>query len=744
MLKSTASRQTMSHGVAEQSKSPRRWLTTVAPEGASRRSLAIHLLIALVLLTTTPGCGHFGRLPAGPKDTQASYHDNFGLSIEYPQVAECATPQSEAAQAAAPPLSLDDPSELPALELTLEQAILMAVQQSPVLRRLGGAVVNTPISFGAASTIYDPALAASSPVQGAEAALSAFDAQLTQQLFWTNVDQPLNRQPFDAGAFVVAAIAEQRNASYIGELSKQTATGASFALRHIINYSKTIDPSVQAQLFPSAYSGWIEAEWRQPLLQGAGPTINRIAGPNARPGQYNGVLIARLNEDIALNDFEIGLIQLVSDVEQAYWELYTAYRVLDALIRGRESALRTFQYQQVRLEVGTGRRDEEAQARSQFYDFQAQVESALGSTTGLYAVEQRLRYLIGMPATDGQLVKPVTEPIDAKVVFDWNSALGQALDRRVEVRRQKIGVKRRELELVAARHNLQPRLDLLTQYRVRGLGDRLLGSTTGGPLDNLYGTIAGGEFQEFQAGVEFNMPVGLRLASLALANAKINLRRERALLAETELSVSHDLTEAARQIELTHKLMDTNYNRYRADLNQVDVLRRRYRDGSDNINFLLQAQRQVVLSETDFYRALTNYNLAIRDFHRQKGSLLAYNHVGLAEGSWAPGAERDACQTGRHLTPRHKPSEVEMPRPLTTGPFDPSAVQHTQGPVIDTSQPLPADATTVAPYMEPSSPQAIDVSPLPGESETNAPLIESHVVPIPPLVPEADSDSTQR
>ena len=39
--------------------------------------------------------------------------------------------------------------------------------------------------------------------------------------------------------------------------------------------------------------------------------------------------------DIALVDFEIGVRNLVSDVENAYWELYFAYRDLDAKIAGR-------------------------------------------------------------------------------------------------------------------------------------------------------------------------------------------------------------------------------------------------------------------------------------------------------------------------------------------------------------------------------------------------------------------------
>lgn len=650
---------------------------TRRPNISRWRKIATRLMVYGLIATTgvapMGGCGLLSKLPPGKHDTKASYHDDVGLRIEYPEVTQCETPSSLYAEQASMPLTLEDPADLPTFDLSLPEAVQLAVQQSPVLRSIGGTVVTAP---QATATIYDPSLVAASPQLGTEAALASFDAQFTQQLFWFNNDRPNNvaRGGFTAAFTPGASVGT--NATYTNELSKLTALGSRFALRHVVNYTRNNQPF---RAFPSAFEGWLEAEWRQPLMQGAGVTYNRIAGPTQIPGQYNGVLIARLNEDVALADFEAGVINLVADVEQAYWDLVTAYRLLDTQIKGRAAALQTFQYQQVRFEVGSGRSDEEAQARSQFYQFQAQVEAALGGPSGLYASEQRLRYLIGLPATDGRLIRPSTDLTDVKVVFDWESALGQALERRVEVRRQRFAVKRREYELVAARLNLRPRLDFLGQYRWRGLGDHLIGDTTGGPLDNLYGTIAGGDYQEGQAGLEMSFPVGLRAASVAVSHARLNVSRERALLAETELRISHDLSDAARQIAITHQLLETNYNRVAADLRQVDVLRRRYRDNADNINFLLQAQRQAVTSTSEFYRSLSAYNLAIRDFHRQKGSLLAYNQVQLAEGPWAAGAAYDAYQVGRALHPRHNPSATSAPTPVTLGPFSPSAIQDTSG-----------------------------------------------------------------
>lgn len=684
-----------------------------------RTSRPLSLLMLGLSAFSTVGCQSthevLPNLGPGPHDTTASYHDHVGLEIEYPDVKEAASAPRDAAMATEAPLAFADPASLPTFELTLDEAIEMAVGQSPVIRSLGGsiggsfgggvggvggvgggAVVAGGVSQSAfgATTVYDPALTYANPLGGVEAALSEFDAQVSGQLLGGKTDSPNNSQ---AALFFQPSVTQTDSLNFASQISKTTATGGRFALRHIVNYSSSNQPFLA---FPSSFTGWVEAEWRQPLMQGAGATYNRIAGPNSVIGQYNGVLIARINNDISLNDFEAAVITLVADVEQAYWNLYGGYRTLEAQLRGREAALQTFQYQETRLRVGAGSADEEAQARSQYFQFAAQVENALAGSNGLYPREQRLRYLLGLPATDGRLIRPVSEPQDARVVFDWQSALAQALERRVEVRRQMWNVKRRELELIAARLNRRPQLDFLGTYRWRGLGDDLIGNGNG-PFDNLYDSIGGGNYQEWTAGFELNMPVGLRRASVAVSSAQLNLARDRAILAETELTVSHDLSDAARELSRAYRLLQINFNRWSADQQQVEVLRERYESGRDNINFLLQAQRSLVTSETDFYGSLVDYNLAIRNLHRQKGSLLAYNQVQLAEGPWASKAYSDAYEMGRFFTPRAHPERVQMPRPLGRSGFDPSAPVSTQGATLP-----PPEANALEPEsgLQPESP----------------------------------------
>ena len=62
-------------------------------------------------------------------------------------------------------------------------------------------------------------------------------------------------------------------------------------------------------------------------------------------------------------DFETAVRDLTRDVEQAYWELYYAYRDLDVKSRAREASLKTWEYRKRRLDSGLSRPDDEALAR---------------------------------------------------------------------------------------------------------------------------------------------------------------------------------------------------------------------------------------------------------------------------------------------------------------------------------------------------------------------------------------------
>ena len=631
-----------------------------------------------IAATCLAGCKQTERFRAWRDSSDVSYFQNFVTQIEYPDVN---APIEPTVMQTPMPLAVQNPNELPTYDLTLQEAIRSALQSSDVFRNLGGNVVSTPLGQ---PTHYDPALTELNPQAGTQAALAAFDAQVTSQLFWQKNNRPFNNlgNPFLPLGF------QQTTGTYTNAITKRTATGAQYALRANVVYDNNNSP---ARLYRSDFVGFLEAEYRQPLMQGAGTTYNRIAGPNAAIGQYNGILIGRINTDISLADFEAGVIRLISDVEGAYWELYFAYRALDVQVTGRESAQRTWQLVNEKLKLGARGGDiaSESQARSSFYLFQSQVNDALAGPQGLYNSEQRLRYVMGLPATDGRLIKPIDKPIGAEVAIDWDAALGDALTRRVEIRRQEWTIKRRELELIASRLNRRPRLDVLTQYRWRGLGNHLVGARDpDNQFASLTQNLTEGNFQEWQAGFDWSYNVGLRQASVAMRHAQLSLAREMEILTEQQLRISHDLSNASRQISRSYMQLQANYNRKEADDARVDALSRRNREGLDDLTFLLQAQQSLATSTSALYRSLIDYNLALRDFHREKGSLLGYNQVNLSEEALDANMLQAAYQRGRHFTPRDNPQAVTVKDRVSNGPINPSDV----GQPIATSQSVAPDS----------------------------------------------------
>jgi hypothetical protein len=194
------------------------------------------------------------------------------------------------------------------------------------------------------------------------------------------------------------------------------------------------------------------------------------------------------------------------------------------------------------------------------------------------------------------------------------------------------------------------------------------------PTDSFFANLGTGDYQEWQGGFEWSYNVGLRQASAAVRHAQLNLAREVAVLREQQLRISHDLSNAARQISRSYEQMQINYNRIEADKLQVEVLRNRYEKGLININFLLQAQQQLANSTSAFFRSLVDYNLAIRDFHREKGSLLNYNQVSLSEEPLNGSMLSGAYEQGRYFTPRDNPEEVIVRDRISAGSFDPTSV----------------------------------------------------------------------
>ncbi len=629
-------------------------------------------LAALFLAAPTVGCLRRYLPDREPSlDLDRSHYAHLTRHIEYP---EEDAPSDEMLGATPRPVALGG-DEIPEyLDLSLEETMHLALVSSRTLREMGGLVLRAPETI---RTKQDPSIASTDARTGVQAALSAFDASFTTSSSYENNDRALNNVFFGGGTRLLT----QNFFVQQSQIAKTAATGSQFAVKNYTQYDFNNAPG---NFVPGAWTTWFDLEARHPWLQGSGVDFNRLAGPNATPGNINGVVIARLNADTALSDFEIGVRNFVSDVENAYWDLYFAYRDLDAKVAARNAALET--WQRIRALYDQGRRggeaEKEAQAREQYFRFQEEAQNALhgklidgtrtnnGSsggtfrgTGGVYVVERRLRLLIGLPINDGKLIRPSQEPMQVKMIYDWENSLQEALSRRVELRRQKWQIKRREVELAANKNFLLPQLDTVGRYRFRGFGDDLFANGgVPGRFNNAWDNLVTGDFQEWQVGMELSFPIGFRRAYAAVRHSELQLARERALLLEQERAVVYDLSNTIAEVDRAYEVVETNLNRRLAAREQLAAVQAAFDADNAGLDLLLEAQRRAAEADVAYYRALIEYTLAVKNVHVEKGTLLDYNQVLLQEGPWSDQAYDDASlresMRGEPFSPYDSPKTV--------------------------------------------------------------------------------------
>ncbi len=710
------------------------------------------------------------------EDGDLSHYIDVSTDIEYADVNE---PSLEEVTHAQRPLSLRNMDDYQTWDLSLEEATRVTLCNSQVMRQLGGRVAtNAPdtisrtiINSAAVTTTYDPALIETGSGQsfgsqfdgqGVESALADFDAQLTSSVIWQRNDRPVNFDPGAFGSFFAQEFQQDVGNFNLG-VQKTNATGGTFGFSNATNYDSNNNGNRQT---PSDWETNFEAFFSQPLLQGRGTQYNRIAGTYAfnqytanAPNSFDGVMIARIRTDLTLADFEGGIRNLMRDVEQSYWELYFAYRDLDARKQGMESSRATWARVNQLMIAGAkgGSADREAQSRAQFFQFRAQVELAL---TDLFRAESRLRYIMGLSVSDGRLIRPADEPASARIEFDWSATHCEALARRVEVRKQKWQLKRRELELIAARNHLLPRLDAVGRYRWVGAGDQLFNydDTPSGPGafadgSSAFEALTSGNFQEWELGLQLAIPIGFRRQLNGVRHVQLLLARERAILQDLELEISHQLGDAIRDIDYNYQVTQTRFNGRAASQREVQAVAESEEKGLVTLDLLLDAQRRRAEAESAYYRSLVDYNLSILEVHFRKGSLLDFNGVYLAEGPWPGKAHFDALRRARQRdASTYLDYGYTRPNVMSRGPVGQSQGYDrcttgcessapvgapylergpTEAPPIDFAEPIPAgvEPATLPPFgasasLVPHEGEATHLVPIDYREPVNAPQIK--------------------
>ncbi|RLS73848.1 MAG: hypothetical protein DWI00_10030 [Planctomycetota bacterium] len=697
-----------------------------------KRSTATVLLAALL----SQGCaGPGARLQylIGEDKTVEHYRD-YATSIEYPTESEARESDPNLFRAPRRITSLEEVSQR---HIKLDECIKMALSNATILRddqsfgSPGNALLANPSRV---ASVYDAAIQDTSFLfgnRGVDAALADFDPIFTSNLQAGKSEDPQNTANLGLNAGDVLA---EDTGQFQARLEKALANSGTVAIQHDWNYSQN---NLQ-RLFPSAYTGSIQAEYRQPLLAGGGTEFTRIAGPIAQgvrgvSGVSQGVLISRINSDISLVDFEQSVTTLVRDVETKYWDLYLALQLYESEIQTFKDIIVFRDNLYIRREAGAA----EAQAANRLYESDARMK---GSLADVLSAEYRLRRLLGLPLNDGDFLTPVDKPTEAPLIPNWESSLLESLANRAELRRQKWEIRSLELQLIAAKNLSRPRLDLVSQYRINGFGDKLLGGedddgVTDAGYASAYEVLTQGDNTGWGAGLQFSMPLGLRLARAQVRNYELRLRKARSVLQEQEQEIARELNNAILEMDRWYLLAESGAKRVAVaeDFTETKSIREAINEARDDISLGQVLESKITSRDAgqSYLRSIIEYNKAITELNFRKGTLLQANSIYLAEGQWNPAAYDDAKRRGEAMTHALDNTHVDaVPAEFTGGPAI-NAWESQSSPdrphipgVVDGIPPRSDSGATSSPMLLPSAPATQPI-------QQSTPMPESAPVPEP-------------
>ena len=108
---------------------------------------------------------------------------------------------------------------------------------------------------------------------------------------------------------------------------------------------------------------------------------------------------------------------------------------------------------------------------------------------------------------------------------------------------------------------------------------------------------------------------------------ELNANRQRALLSDLELELSHALSDAVQKHETCYRLLKTADLQKTGANHHVKTLQSQLKRGDVSVDFLMDAQRRFADATVSYHRACTEYELAKIEVAMRAANLLSQNEI---------------------------------------------------------------------------------------------------------------------
>jgi outer membrane protein TolC len=443
---------------------------------------------------------------------------------------------------------------------------------------------------------------------GIREAQGAFDTNAYLQGKFDRANDPVGNTLTTGGA----SRFKQDEWSFEAGVKKKVITGAE------INISQTLSRTDNNSIYflPNPQSNAkLSVSVVQPLLKGAGVGYNRSI-----------MQIARLDSDIAMQEFIRQSESHLLEITRTYWALYAA---------------RVTYLQKSRLVADTARVTDELRARQKMDAGKSQLfraESALASRrsdlvraeAAVRNAQDRLKALTSDPTllNDPNIeIIPRDRLVLTKASFDGEAAAHAALESRPEINQAFLQLRAATIREKMSRNELMPELNLVLQGSLGGLHD----GNYGGAYERQYSTGSPG----WGAGLVLSFPLENQIARARLERRRLELRQQMDQLRTTIDTVLLEVKISAREVATAYRETQAKYAAVKAFTEDLETLEARRSLQAVNeegamsayLDTMLDTQDRRASAEEEFIRAGANYQISIVNLERAKGRLLNYSSV---------------------------------------------------------------------------------------------------------------------
>ncbi|MDH4197775.1 MAG: TolC family protein, partial [Candidatus Aminicenantes bacterium] len=319
-------------------------------------------------------------------------------------------------------------------------------------------------------------------------------------------------------------------------------------------YSYKTDSTESFLTINPRYGSQLTFEFSQPLLRNFGPTATRQQ-----------IIVAQNNRAISASEFRRTLMDTVTQVETAYWNLVYSNENLWAKQESLKYA-RDFLYKnQKELEAGLIPPIDILNAKAEVAGREADIIQAEAEVRN---DEDLLRTLINLPQAEGEpppALVPTDSPRLDEKAMPFDEAVRLALANRPELEAGRIRIRTTDVNVSVARNGLLPNLSLSASYWSPGVSGTQILYQDNNPLTRIVvGQIPGGpsaalkdalnlRYRNWAVNLTLDVPLDTVLSRAAHARAKLEAEQASLRLKGLEQQALLDVQTALRSVETDYK-----------------------------------------------------------------------------------------------------------------------------------------------------------------------------------------------